>query len=86
MFLGMLEACWETQPIFLKEEREGLLSPKSLIFPLLGFNMPRIVRRSVVLPPPFGPTSPTNSPQLIVREILSKTTFFERFTDRFSTN
>ena len=50
--------------------------------PFFGFRIPKIVRTSVLLPPPLGPTIPTNSPHVIDRDISRRIWLPDRLTER----
>ena len=45
----------------------------NIIVPIFGFKMRLIVRRSVVLPEPFGPMIPKNSPCAALKSTCSRT-------------
>ena len=76
IFFGKLVAACGTHPTLPE------IALDSETWPLRGFKMPRMVRMSVVLPAPFGPTIPTNSPQLTDKLISLITSTPERLTDK----
>src|SRR6266705_4064960 len=59
------------------------------IVPLVGLRIPTRVFRRVLLPAPLGPRSPKTSPEVILRETLSRATrvpyCFVRFSMDIST-
>ena len=85
ILLGRFEAACGTHPILPLSEFEKLSFPYTRTMPPVLWTVsrsPRMVRRSVVLPLPFGPTNPTNSPFLISRSTSWITISPERATDR----
>jgi len=58
---GIRFACWKTRPIRRWGRVTG--SPSSKAWPRAGAISPAMIRSSVVLPQPLGPTSATNAPR-----------------------
>jgi hypothetical protein len=48
---------------FASSGRASMSSPPTWIVPLVGWRIPAIMRIVVVLPAPFGPSSPNSSPR-----------------------
>ena len=83
IFVGILAALWETHPTFPLKLMFCGLCPKTVTLPFAGCKIPKTVNKNVDLPPPFGPTIPTNSPLLMRKFTSSRTSFPDRTTDRF---
>jgi hypothetical protein len=64
MFSRPVKSGWNPAPSSSSEPTE----PATSSVPVVGLKMPAISRRKVVLPEPFRPTNPTDSPGWISRE------------------
>ena len=74
---GSRLSSWGTTPIRARTARPaaGIASPSTVSSPPLGGEWPRIMRSVVVLPAPFGPSSPKQPPRGTRRSMPSTTVF-----------